>query len=112
MAEKITAKRTASKPSRIRQVSPPRGTPHQPTARATLTMRQPSRCALGGEGRVNDRTIAGESSRLDDLVVPLHRQGFRLLVHQDFQERIEILRIEAGCGSRDPPCHIEVTDDF
>src|SRR5215472_970633 len=67
-----------------------------------------SRCTFGREARMHDGTVAGEHSRLDDLVVPLHRQRLRRLVDQDFQEGVEILGVEARCRGRDAARHIEM----
>src|SRR5579871_3274964 len=65
-----------------------KASPNRPPRRGN-----PSCGTFRRESRMDDSAIAGESRRLDDFVVPLQRQGFGLLVHQDFQERVEVLRI-------------------
>ena len=56
--------------------------------------------------------VAGERRRLDDLVVPFDREHLGGLVDQDFEEGIKILGVEARGGRRQPPRHIEMTDDL
>src|SRR5215468_2580834 len=53
-------------------------------------MRSPSRCALGGKARMNHGAIAGERGGLDDLVVPFDGERLLLLIHQDFEEGVEV----------------------
>src|SRR5262249_50976563 len=45
-----------------------------------------SRGTLGRKAWMNHGTVTGERRRLHDLVVPLDRKRFRVLVHQNFEE--------------------------
>src|SRR5262249_51891466 len=52
--------------------------------------------------RMHHGAIAGERGRLDDLVVPIHRQRLGLLVDENFHERVQVLGIKARCGCGQP----------
>src|ERR1700731_4210349 len=82
-----------------------RSTPHAALITPAVILRNSSRSTFGREARVGDGAVAGQGGGLDDFVVPLHGQCLCLLVHQDFEERIEILGVEArgrGRGAGPP----------
>src|SRR5215471_15484122 len=64
-----------------------------------------SRGTLGRKAWMNDGAVAGERGRLHDLVVPLDRERFRVLVHQNFEEGEKVLGIEARSGRGDAGRH-------
>src|SRR6516165_4665345 len=77
----------------VSMISAPRVAEGRATRRPAVTRFAPtrifqhaSRGTFGCEARVGDGAVAGQRGRLDDLVVPLHRQGLAGLVHQDFEE--------------------------
>src|SRR5262249_58521232 len=61
----------------------------------------PSRCALGREAWMNDCAVSGERRRFHNLVVPIDRERFRGLVHQDFEEGEKVPGVEARSGRGD-----------
>src|SRR4029078_11016123 len=86
----ISSRRPPPRPPR-----PATGRQQQATDRHAPLRDAPSRRTLGGKTRMNDRAVARERCRLDDLVVPLDRKRFAALVHQDLEECEEILGVEA-----------------
>src|SRR5215471_6571546 len=54
-----------------------------------------SRGTLGREAWMNDGAVARERGRFHDLVVPLDRERFRVLIHQDFEEGEKVLGVKA-----------------
>src|SRR5229473_1093812 len=42
--------------------------------------------------------VAGQHRRLDDVVVPIHRQRLGFLVDQNFQKRVQVLGVKARGG--------------
>ena len=58
------------------------------------------------------RAIARERGRLDDFIIPFHRNRLVLLVDQDFQKGKQVPGIKAGGGGGDAAGNIEVTDNL
>src|SRR5215471_17472671 len=69
-----------------------------------------SRGTLGRKAWMNHGAVAGERRRLHDLVVPLDRERFRVLVHQNFEEGEKVLGVEARSGRGDPGRHVAMAE--
>src|SRR5262245_703889 len=65
-------------------------------------------CALGRKTRVHNSAVAREHGRLDDLVVPGHRERLGVLVDHQVEERQEVLGIERGGGGGEPARHVQM----
>src|SRR5262249_26132379 len=72
--------------ARPRWAMPPREGTTQPPPSAHLPDDALSRGTLGREAWMNDGAVARERGRFYDLVVPLDRKRFRVLVHQNFEK--------------------------
>src|SRR5271166_554070 len=81
------------------------------TERVTMPASLSLRRAFRLEVRMNDGAVAGERGRLDDVVVPVDRERLRLLVDQEFEERVEVLGVKARGGGGQAARHVAVTDD-
>src|SRR5262249_42924783 len=85
---------------------PPREDTSGPPPSARLPGDARSRGTLGREVWMNDGAVARERGRFHDLVVPLDRKRFRVLIHQDFEEGKKVLGVEARSGRGDAARHV------
>src|SRR5262249_37801845 len=89
----------------------PPSRPRQRPTSAHLVGNALSRGTLGRKAWMNHGTVTGERRRLHDLVVPLDRKRFGVLVHQNFEEGEKVLGVEARSGRGDAARPIAVADN-
>src|ERR1700745_1363678 len=77
-----------------------------------ISSRAPSRCTLGCKAWMNDRAVASERRRFDDLVIPIDRQRSRVLIHEDLQEGEKVPGVKTRSGRGDAARHVVMADDL